>query len=76
VTAANAIALNVWQMFTVTVDETGATTLYKNGAPIATGEVDVPNTDARVNNWIGRSGWTTDALYRGRIDDMRIYNYA
>jgi hypothetical protein len=76
VTAANAIALNVWQMFTVTVDETGATVLYKNGAPIATGEVDVPNTDPRVNNWIGRSAWTADALYRGRIDDMRIYNYA
>jgi hypothetical protein len=76
VTAAGAIALNVWQMFTVTVDSTGATVLYKNGVPIATGEVDVPNSDPRVNNWIGRSGWTADALYRGRLDDIRIYNYA
>lgn len=76
VTAAGAIALNTWQMFTVTVDHTGAATLYKNGSQIAAGTVDVPNNDLRINNWIGRSAWSADALYRGRLDDMRIFNYA
>jgi len=76
VRALDALLLNVWQMFTVTVDLTGATVLYKNGAPIATGQVSVPNFVARTNNWIGRSAWPADGLYRGRLDDMRIWNYA
>lgn len=76
VTAANAIELNKWQMFTVTVDETGSTILYKNGVPIATGQVELPNEIERTQNWLGRSAWSADALYRGRLDEMRLYNYA
>ena len=37
VVAPNAIALNQWQYFAVTMDAKGNVTLYKNGAVIATG---------------------------------------
>ena len=73
--AANALALNVWQMFTVTMSPTGEAALYKNGRQVATGTVQTPNVIARTNNWIGRSAWP-DALYNGLLDDIRIYNYA
>lgn len=29
-----------------------------------------------VNNWIGRSQWSADAFFYGRIDEFRIYNQA
>ena len=76
VDAADALALNVWQMFTVTMNETGAVTIYKNGLPVASGTVQIPNVVKRANNWIGRSAWSADAYYRGLLDEMRIYNYA
>ncbi|MGC8743825.1 MAG: lamin tail domain-containing protein [Verrucomicrobiia bacterium] len=29
-----------------------------------------------LNNWIGRSQWSADAFFNGRIDEFRIYNQA
>lgn len=73
--AANAMELNVWQMFTVTMSPTGEAALYKNGVQLSTGTVQMPNVLARTNSWIGRSAWP-DALYNGLLDDIRIYNHA
>ncbi|HRU15031.1 MAG TPA: immunoglobulin domain-containing protein [Anaerohalosphaeraceae bacterium] len=76
VEAANALTLNEWQMLVVVHDPvTTLATLYKNGVPIASGGVAVPNNIVRTSNFIGRSNWTADAYYAGRIDDVRIYNY-
>jgi hypothetical protein len=74
VTAADAIALNAWQMFTATVDSSGNVKLYKNGQQVATGTSGVSNI-TRVNNYIGRSNWSGDQYYQGNMDDVRIYNY-
>lgn len=73
--AANALALNEWQMFTVTMTETGQAAIYKNGLLVASGTVQTPNLIARTNSWIGRSAWA-DQYYNGGIDEVRIYNYA
>ena len=75
VEVANALALNVWQMFTVTMSQTGEVVLYKNGLQIGAGTVLTPNVIARTNNWMGQSAWP-DALYNGLLDDIRIYNHA
>ena len=74
VTAADAITLNQWQMFTVTVDSGGNARLFKNGLLIQTG-TSAPTSVTRTNNYIGRSNWSADDYYQGRIDDLRIYNY-
>lgn len=76
VDAPNALQLNTWQMFSATLDQDGSAVIYKNGVPIATGTIGLPNEVERLNNWLGRSGWSGDALYRGRLDDFRFYNYA
>ncbi|HOK67845.1 MAG TPA: immunoglobulin domain-containing protein [Anaerohalosphaeraceae bacterium] len=76
VEAPNALTLNEWQMFVVVHDPvTTIATIYKNGEPIASGGVALPNNVIRTSNFIGRSNWTADALYAGQIDDVRIYNY-
>ncbi|HOK67777.1 MAG TPA: glycoside hydrolase family 127 protein [Anaerohalosphaeraceae bacterium] len=74
VVAENAISLNEWQMFTVTVDRFGNVRLFKNGQLIQTG-TSRPTSVVRTQNYIGRSNWSADAYYRGRMDDIRIYNY-
>ncbi|HOL87851.1 MAG TPA: hypothetical protein PK965_01330 [Anaerohalosphaeraceae bacterium] len=74
--AVEALELNKWQMFTVTMTETGAAVIYKDGIPVASGTVQTPNVVTRTNSWIGRSAWTADAYYNGGLDEVRIYNYA
>ncbi|MEN6309259.1 MAG: LamG-like jellyroll fold domain-containing protein [Anaerohalosphaeraceae bacterium] len=75
VDAENAFTQNEWQMFVVSMTETGEVTLYKNGLPIQTGTVGLPGVVTRTINYIGESNWTSDSLYAGMMDDMRIYNY-
>lgn len=77
VTATGALALNAWQMFVVTLDQTGNAVIYKNGLPIQTGSFgSMPNIVTRTSNFLGDSNWTDDAFYTGLMDDFRIYNYA
>ncbi len=75
VDAADALALNVWQMFVLTMDESGNIVIYKDGFPVQTGTVtSLPPVITRTSNFIAKSNWA-DALYAGMMDDMRIYNY-
>lgn len=74
VTAANAITLNEWQLFTVTADRLGNVRLFKNGQLVQTG-TSAPASVNRTNNYLGRSNWSADSYYQGRMDDVRIYNY-
>jgi hypothetical protein len=76
VTANGALALNEWQFFAVTMTEAGNVVMYKNGLQIQTGSLGVPAVVTRTLNYIGESNWEADALYRGLMDDLRIYNYA
>ncbi|MCE5187466.1 MAG: glycoside hydrolase family 127 protein [Planctomycetaceae bacterium] len=74
VSASNAIALNEWQMFTAAADAAGNVRLFKNGQLIQTG-TSAPTSVTRTNNYVGRSNWSGDAYYQGRMDDLRVYNY-
>ena len=73
VVASNAIVLNQWQYFAVTMDAKGNVTLYKNGAVIATGTTYVPRPGiVRVDNYLGKSNFG-NALYAGSLDQAAIY---
>jgi hypothetical protein len=78
VRATNAIALNTWQFFTVTVNPRTSSNvrIYKNGQLIQTGTTAIPQSVLRNLNYIGRSNWSTDAYYKGDLDDVRIFDYA
>jgi hypothetical protein len=76
VDAENAFTQNEWQYFVVTMTEAGAVTIYKNGLPVQTGTVGLPEVVTRTLNYIGESNWSSDAFYAGMMDDLRIYNYA
>lgn len=74
VTASDVIELNKWQMFTLTVDLTGAAKIYKNAQLIASGTTGIPADIERQYNYVGRSNWSADSYYKGYLDDLWIYN--
>lgn len=76
VQAAEALESDVWQFLAVTMNGSGQVTLYKNGRPLQTGTVLVPNVVVRTANYLGESNWDADALYTGWMDEVKLYNYA
>lgn len=69
--------LNTWIHVAVTLGENGVC-LYQDGKLVASSEgITLRPTDFRpVMNYIGRSQFTADPMFKGRIDDFRVYNYA
>jgi hypothetical protein len=78
VRATNALALNTWQHFVVSISKRSSNNvkIYKNGQLILTGTTSIPQSATRTANYIGRSNWSADAYYQGLLDDVRIYDYA
>ena len=76
VTATNAITLNSWQYFSVSVNSAGVANLYVNGDLVAsnTNANFVPNNLSRAYNFVGLSNWTGDALFKGQMGDLSIWN--
>ncbi|MGK5094520.1 LamG-like jellyroll fold domain-containing protein [Deltaproteobacteria bacterium TL4] len=73
----SSIGLNQWQHFVAVNDTLGNVYLFKNGVKIATGtSTGLPKNVTRNNNYIGKSNWSVDGYYSGKIDDLRIYNRA
>lgn len=53
----------------------GVATLYQNGQFIASGTIVTPlSAIADVNNWLGRSQYSADALFAGSYEEFRIWN--
>ncbi|MBN1515245.1 family 16 glycosylhydrolase [Candidatus Sumerlaeota bacterium] len=76
VEAQRQLITNQWVHVAATVNN-GSGALYVNGAVVATGDITLNPTDVnQVENYIGKSQWANDAIFKGAIDDFRIYNYA
>ena len=74
----DAFAINTWTHITVTIEGTKAA-LYVNGAKVA------ENTSFHMmpfqignmtSNFLGKSNYKADSLFKGDMDDFRIYNRA
>jgi len=79
VTAPSTLASG-WHHVAVTINANADTiTLYLDGSVVAQNtEATLSPSDLGVttNNWLGRSQFTADGYYAGRLDDFRIYNRA
>lgn len=69
--------LNTWVHVAVTLGEEGIF-LYEDGELTASStSIALRPTDFKpVMNYIGRSQFSADPMFKGRIDDFRIYNFA
>ncbi|MCY4045266.1 MAG: VCBS domain-containing protein [Cellvibrionales bacterium] len=63
-----------WAHVTVTVDDTGLTTIYKDGEQVAERQGAVPDAMIRNNHYIGQSNWTPDDHLDGTLDDFALYD--
>ena len=68
---------NTWMHVAVTMDAEN-TCLYVDGQLVATTQdITLRPTDFKpLLNYIGRSQFAADPLFKGRIDDFQIYNHA
>jgi hypothetical protein len=78
VSTTSSLAVNSWQHVAVTVGSDGkAITIFINGNAAGTGTLASSVTDvARGNNYIGKSSFSIDPYFNGRIADARVYNDA
>ncbi|NEO57162.1 MAG: hypothetical protein F6K54_31275 [Okeania sp. SIO3B5] len=70
------LELNKWLHLAVTVDGSGNTKIYKNGAEEKSGLINLPNNTNRTKNYIGKSNWSTDGYFQGKMSHLRMYNRA
>src|SRR5207253_470132 len=68
-------ATNTWVQVAVTIKGDVAT-LYENGVPVDTEYVYIHPLFGQPNAYIGKSQYSSDPYFNGRIDDARVYNYA
>ncbi|MBR6196960.1 MAG: RICIN domain-containing protein [Bacteroidaceae bacterium] len=75
--ASSALATNTWKHVAVTI-RSGRVVVYVDGqAVVSSSNITLrPSDVAGVCNYLGRSQFVVDPMFRGLIDDVRIYNYA
>ena len=79
--AAGVLVPGSWRHIAVTLDAPasdgkGTATLYLNGVPALSGRMSMPRNVVRSQCYIGKSTWTGDALFQGRMTEVRIWNRA
>ncbi|KAA5534194.1 LamG domain-containing protein, partial [Roseiconus nitratireducens] len=72
----NALSLNEWQHFAVTITPGGDLKLFKNGTEIGSTTITVPSNGVRSRNYFGHSQYVNDANFYGTIDDYRLWSVA
>lgn len=70
------LKLGRWIHLAATVDPEGTATLYKDGEAIASDDLILPPNVNRSLNYIGKSNWNRDELFKGKMAHLRIYNKA
>ncbi|MFN6487575.1 LamG-like jellyroll fold domain-containing protein [Nostoc sp. DedQUE02] len=74
--ANNVLETGKWMHLAATVDSSGNGKLYKNGAEIQSGKIQLPENLNRSLNYIGRSNWTQDGYFDGQMAEVRLWNRA
>jgi len=77
--AINVIQTGRWMHVAATLgpaeaDGKGAAKIYVNGVLRAEGRLRPPANLPRATNYIGKSAWASDALFKGRISEARIWS--
>ncbi len=79
VTNASVISLSTWIHIAATMDATGNVRIYINGtsATLNTSSVvKLPTLVPRDRAFIGKSNWYWDAMFKGKMAEVRIWNRA
>lgn len=72
--ATNVIVNNQWMHVAATFDGASTGRIYVNGVLVATGSMFSPSGVDRSSCFVGKSNWASDALFRGSMSEIRIFN--
>ncbi|MCV6590661.1 MAG: LamG domain-containing protein [Marinobacterium sp.] len=67
---------DTWQHLAVTIAPDGMTTVYCNGVHAGQKKMPVLADMSRRYCYIGKSNWRENKLFKGQMDDIRIWNQA
>ena len=67
---------NTWMHIAASIDSSGMASLYVNGQEVAYGTVNLPNHVKRSKNYIGKSNWTGNGLFKGSLSNMQLWSNA
>lgn len=71
------IGTYAWKHITLTINDEGIAAYINGELKASTTDITLRPTDFKpIFNYIGRSQFKGDAMFKGNIDDLRIYNYA
>ena len=78
ITSSMVLPPNTWTHLAYTYNKvSGECFIYMNGNVVASGTVSTPlSVVARTNAYIGKSNWAADALFSGKMDEIRVWSYA
>ena len=68
------LELGKWLHLAATLDPAGNAVLYKNGLPVAASKITLPNNINRTQNYIGKSNWSADPYFKGKMAEVRFWN--
>ena len=73
----SALAAGSWQHVAVTLSN-NVVVLYLNGSPVAssTAFTNTPASFSPIKNYLGKSQFTADPLFNGKLDEVEIADYA
>ncbi len=74
--AQNALPKGEWVYVAATIQADGTAKLYINGAEKASGQMALPITVTRNQCYVGKSNWNNDALFKGQMNFVRLWNQA
>jgi hypothetical protein len=76
IVTSDAFPLNQWVHVAAVNNGQGNGYIYWNGKLKASGSLLTPLNVTRNNVYIGRSNWSTDAYFNGKMDEARVWNVA
>jgi WD40 repeat protein len=65
-----------WVHVAAVVKAAGEGTIYWDGSSVASGRIQVPERASRSVQYIGRSNWPGNAMFRGTLAELRIWSTA
>ncbi len=75
-TEAPACEIGRWSHVAAVVDSSGKTSLYHDGQLIKLEQLPAAQSVKRTVNYIGRSNWSADGYFHGRMAELRLWNRA
>ena len=76
ITIENQLTTNTWIHLAATIDSLGNGKIFKNGEPIKSDSIHRPESINRTQNYLGKSNWSGNGYFDGKLDEIRIWNKA